>query len=111
MMQPISQNVSHVPHHPREKGALYFTHPAGCRSPPRGQHWTPMAQPGLSQHMQAPPVQVSPGLHLRPQSPQLFGSVFVFTHVPEQHVSPAGQPGPPPQRHPDTSHVSPGLQT
>ena len=38
-----------------------------------------------------PPTQVSVLAHTVPQLPQLFGSVLVLVHIPEQRVSPAAQ--------------------
>lgn len=99
-----TQNSVQEPH---QHGPIdhMVTHPAGND----GQHSTPGAQPAPEPHRHAPPTQVSPVLHRCPHSPQLFGSLSVFAHVPLQHDWPGRQAVLPPHLQYSSEHVSPGL--
>lgn len=46
-------------------------------------HVPPMPDVGVEQ---TPPEHVPPPVHMRPQPPQLFASVLVFTHAPPHAV-------------------------
>lgn len=53
-----------------------------------------------------PPEHVVPPSHAIPQPPQLFGSVWVFTQLPEQAVCPVGHEHAPPSQLSPVGHAA-----
>jgi hypothetical protein len=76
---------------------------------PAGEQVSPVAHAGehVAGVMHVEPTHTSPEAHAMLQPPQLFAFVFVFTHVPLQHVAPLAHAEPPPQWHAPPLHVSP----